>query len=45
MTGHVGSERLAFGIAVLGGPTTVIDIVGLRIVPTRPSTLLATRVT
>ena len=32
MTGHVGSERLAFGIAVLGGPTTVVDIAGLRIV-------------
>jgi hypothetical protein len=32
MTGHVGSERLAFGIAVLGGPTTVLDIAGLRIV-------------
>ena len=26
MTGHVGSERLAFGVAVLGGPTTVVDI-------------------
>lgn len=32
MTGHVGSERLAFGIAVLGGPTTVVDIAGLRMV-------------
>ena len=32
MTGHVGSERLAFGVAVLGGPTTVVDIAGLRIV-------------
>ena len=32
MTGHVGSERSAFGVAVLGGPTTVVDIAGLRIV-------------
>lgn len=32
MTGQVGSERQAFGIAVPGGPTTVVDIAGLRIV-------------
>ena len=32
MTGRVGVERLEFAIAVLGGPTTVIDIAGSRLV-------------
>jgi L-ascorbate metabolism protein UlaG (beta-lactamase superfamily) len=32
MTQRVDADRLAFGIGVLGGPTTVIDIAGLRLV-------------
>ena len=30
MSEHVSTERVGFGIAVLGGPTTVVDIAGLR---------------
>ena len=42
----VTSERVPFGVAVLGGPTTLVDIAGLpRAVPTRPSTLPATTAT
>lgn len=29
---RVDSRRLDFGVGVLGGPTTVIDIAGLRVV-------------
>jgi L-ascorbate metabolism protein UlaG (beta-lactamase superfamily) len=32
MTQRVGARRLDFGIGVLGGPTAVIDIAGLRLV-------------
>ena len=32
MTQRVDAHRLGFGIGVLGGPTTVIDIAGLRLV-------------
>lgn len=32
MTRRIGSRRLDFGVGVLGGPTTVIDIAGLRLV-------------
>ena len=32
MSEHVSTERVGFGIAVLGGPTTVVDIAGLRLV-------------
>ena len=30
--GRVGAERVGFGIAVLGGPTTVVDLAGSRLV-------------
>jgi hypothetical protein len=32
VTGRVGAERVGFGIAVLGGPTTVVDLAGSRLV-------------
>jgi len=32
VTGRVDAERLGFAIAVLGGPTTVLDIAGSRLV-------------
>lgn len=32
MTRRVDAQRLDFGVGVLGGPTTVIDIAGLRLV-------------
>ena len=32
MSENVSTERVGFGIAVLGGPTTVVDIAGLRLV-------------
>ncbi|MDT7663502.1 MAG: hypothetical protein QOD04_3058, partial [Pseudonocardiales bacterium] len=32
MAGRVSGDRLEFGIGVLGGPTTVLDIAGTRLV-------------
>ncbi|MGW4486456.1 MBL fold metallo-hydrolase [Amycolatopsis sp. NPDC004368] len=32
MSERISSQRLEFGIGVIGGPTTVVDIAGLRIV-------------
>ena len=43
--GRVGVERLEFGIAVLGGPTTVIDIAGRGWWSTPPSIRRGTRAT